>query len=449
MKDIRHLVENNDSLRSYRAFTAVYMIDKKSKVKYWLTGTMLILLVTLFLPWTQNIRARGSVTTLRQEQRPQELNTIISGRIIKWHVKEGDIVRKGDTIAQLAEIKDNYLDPQLLDRTQDQINAKSASIRAYGQKVSATLSQMSAIEQTRELKKQQLTNKIQQLKLKIISDSMETVATLNDLRIAEEQYRRQRVMRDSGLASMVQVEQRSQGYQNALAKNTSAEIKFNNTKTDLINTTIELRQVEQEYSEKLYKSESEVAAAQSEIAAGEGELAKLTNQYANYSIRAGQYFLLAPQDGQITKATKAGINEIVKEGEKLVEIVPTDVDHAIELFVRPVDLPLLSKGQKVRFIFDGFPAIVFSGWPEASYGTFGGEVVAIESSVSANGKFRVLVGEDPAEKQWPKELKMGTGASGIALLKDVPIWYELWRNINGFPPDYYKKPQLKDEKGKG
>ncbi len=449
MKDIRHLVENNDTRKSYKAFSSVYMIGKKSRVRYWMVGLLVMLMIILFLPWTQNIRARGSVTTLRQEQRPQELNTIISGRIIKWHVKEGDIVRKGDTIAQLAEVKDSYLDPQLLDRTQDQIDAKSASIRSYNQKISATQSQMIAIEQTRELKKQQLTNKLAQLKLKIYSDSMETIATLNDLKIAEEQYRRQRVMRDSGLASMVQVEQRSQSYQNAVAKNVSADIKFNNTKTDLINTKIELNQVDQEYSEKLYKSQGEVASAKSEIAAGEGDLAKLTNQYANYSIRAGQYFLLAPQDGQITQATKAGINEMVKEGEKLVEIIPIDVDYAIEIFVRPVDLPLLSKGQDVRFIFDGFPAIVFSGWPEASYGTFGGKVAAIESSVSANGKFRILVAEDPTKKPWPKELKMGTGASGIALLKDVPIWYELWRNINGFPPDYYKKSQDTNEKGKG
>ncbi len=99
-------------------------------------------------------------------------------------------------------------------------------------------------------------------------------------------------------------------------------------------------------------------------------------------------------------------------------------------------------------MFDGFPAVVFSGWPEASYGTFGGKVAAIESSVSTNGKFRVLVSEDSLDKKWPRQLKMGTGAQGMALLKDVPIWYELWRNINGFPPDYYKPNQQKEEKEK-
>ena len=63
--------------------------------------------------------------------------------------------------------------------------------------------------------------------------------------------------------------------------------------------------------------------------------------------------------------------------------------------------------------------------------------MAVEKNVSSNGKFRVLVAEDPGEKPWPKELKMGIGANGLALLNDVPIWYELWRNINSFPPDYY------------
>jgi len=438
MQEVKQIAESAVTNRELKSFSTVYRSGVESKVRYWLLGILLLLVIVLFLPWTQNIRSTGTVTTLRQEQRPQELNTIIAGRIVKWYVKEGDYVRAGDTIAQLAEVKDSYLDPQLLARTKQQIEARAAAISSYDQKVSAASSQMKAITQGRVLKLQQLQNKLQQLRLKVVSDSMETIAANNDFKIAEEQYRRQMIMRDSGLASLVQVEQRNQGYQHALAKKVAAEIKFTNTKTDLVNTQIELNQVEQEYAEKLFKTEGERASAQSEIAAGQADLARLANQYSNFSIRAGQYYLLAPQDGQVVKASKAGINEMVTEGEKLVEIVPGRVDLAVELYVRPVDLPLLSRGQKVRFLFDGFPAIVFSGWPESSYGTFGGEIVAIESSVSINGKFRVLVAEDPNDKPWPKALMMGTGASGIALLKNVPVWYELWRNINGFPPDYYK-----------
>jgi multidrug resistance efflux pump len=178
----------------------------------------------------------------------------------------------------------------------------------------------------------------------------------------------------------------------------------------------------------------------SQIAGGQGEVAKLENQFSNYSIRRGMYFITAPQSGQVTKAKKAGIGEIIKDGEMLVEIIPDKPEYAVELFINPVDLPLIDKGQKVQFLFDGFPAIVFSGWPNASYGTFTGEVVAVENSVSTNGKFRILVTEDKtAKKRWPQQLRIGAGAQGFALLKNVPVWYELWRNINGFPPDYYKK----------
>jgi multidrug resistance efflux pump len=445
MQGLKEEITNTDPSLVIKSFSKVYRYGVNSRIKYWLWGTLILIILILLLPWTQNIRAVGDITTLRQEQRPQEINSIIAGRIIKWYIKEGDVVKKGDTLAQLAEVKDAYLDPNLIDRTKEQLDAKSDAVNSYRDKVDAQGLQLNAIQLSRDLKISYLKNIIMQVRLKIVSDSMEAIAANNDLNIATEQLRRQKIMRDSGLASLVQVEQRNQSFQNAFAKKTAADIKFTNTKTDLINASIELNQVLQEYAEKVYKTTGDIATAQSEIAAGKGEIAKLSNQYSNYVIRAGQYFLIAPQDGQIVQATKSGINEIVKEGDKLVEIVPTKIEYAVEMFVRPVDMPLMNKGQKVRFLFDGFPAIVFSGWPKTSFGTFGGRVVAIENSVSSNGKFRVLVGEDPEDKPWPISLKMGAGASGIALLKDVQIWYELWRNINGFPPDFYTEKDIKDK----
>jgi len=101
-------------------------------------------------------------------------------------------------------------------------------------------------------------------------------------------------------------------------------------------------------------------------------------------------------------------------------------------------LPLIKIGEKIRIQFDGWPAIIFSGWPNASYGTYGGEVVAIETFISNNGKYRVLVAPDPNDYTWPKDLRVGSGANSLALLEDVPIWFELWRQLNGFPPNYYQ-----------
>ena len=132
----------------------------------------------------------------------------------------------------------------------------------------------------------------------------------------------------------------------------------------------------------------------------------------------------------------------MKEGDPLVSVMPASFDLAVELYVRPMDMPLITKGQKVRFMFDGWPSIVFSGWPNSSYGTFGGRVAAIDNFISPNGKYRILVSADPEDDPWLNALRVGGGAVGFALMSNVPIWYELWRQINGFPPDLYDAAQM-------
>jgi multidrug resistance efflux pump len=416
----------------------IYLEGRYNGVRKWYYTIILLLIVIMFLPWTQNIRATGTVTTLRQEQRPQQINTIIAGRVEQWYVKEGDYVKKGDTILRLSEVKADYLDPDLLKRTKEQINAKQQSQNYYQDKVTATGAQLNALQNAVAAKMEQLKNKLKQAEVRIYSDSMDMLAAINEYQIANLQYARQKEMHDNGLVSLTQLEQRNQGFQSALAKKISAENKYYASRQDLSILNIEFSAVQQEYAEKMSKAESDRYGSLSAVAGGQGEIAKLENLYASYTIRNNMYIIIAPQSGQIVKARTSGIGEIVKEGEMLVQIVPDQVDLAVELYIRPVDLPLVAPGQSVRFLFDGFPAIVFSGWPEASYGTFAGVVTAVESNVSDNGKFKVLIREDSTYKKWPTALRMGTGANGIALLKEVPIWYERWRNVNSFPPDYYK-----------
>ncbi len=428
-----------------KAYQKIYRANYQSKVKYWFIGTIVALVLILFLPWTQNIKAKGNITTLFQEQRPQQINTPIPGKIVKWYVKEGDFVKKGDTILILSEIKAEYLDPNLVQRTQQQVTAKRDNITYYENKIGTASQQIRAMSEARALKLQQLNNKLKQLDSKLKGEQAELEASENEYTLAKDQYERQQKMYDEGLVSQTQLQQRNLSMQNANAKRIMTSNKMAQTEQEIINTRIEQNAVEQDYTEKISKIEGDRFQNMSQIATSEGDIAKLENQVANYTIRNGMYILQAPQDGQIVQARSAGIGEIVKEDELIARIVPDRVSYAVEMYVRPIDMPLISIGQKVRFMFDGFPAIVFSGWPDGSYGTFGGRIVAYENAISSNGLFRVLVEEDPQDRRWPKQLKIGSGAQAIALLKDVPIWYELWRNVNGFPPDYYK---LKDyEKG--
>lgn len=421
-----------------KAFDHVYMKDKRSSVRKWFLGIIIFLILFLLLPWTQNIRSTGYVTTLRQEQRPQELNNIIPGRVVKWWVKEGDYVKKGDTIVQLAEIKDAYLDPNLLDRTQEQLSGKQSAVDFYNNKASATEQQIAALEKERDIKLNAIAQKIIQVKRKIESDSAELKAANNEMDVANRQMEGATKMYEAGVIPLTEYERRKVQFQNVKAKQLKAENNYNNSRQDLIIAQLDQTAAVQDYAEKISKAQGDKFQALSQVGTGKADIAKLQLDYNNYKIRSGQYYVLAPQDGQVIKAKKAGINEIVKEGDMIVEIVPGNVEYAAEIWVRPMDLQLLSVGQKVRFMFDGYPAIVFSGWPKASYGTFGGKVAAIETNRSENGKFRVLVAEDKEDRPWPADMKLGSGVIGFALLKEVSVWYELWRNVNGFPPDYYK-----------
>ena len=415
----------------------IYRHNKNSNVKYWFFGLIIFNSILLFMPWTQNIRSSGNITTIRQEQRPQELNSIIPGKVVKWFVKEGDLVNQGDTILQLSEIKDEYLDPNLINRTGEQLSAKQMSVDYYKGKAGTASSQIDALINERELKLEQTRNKLKQQERRIQSDELEFVAAQNEFAVATRQITAGQAMLDSGVISMIDFEKRKVNFQNIQSKKISAENKLANAKQEITILNIELNSIGQEFAEKISKASGDRFQSMSEVASNEGEIAKLQNQYSNYNIRSGMYYITAPQTGQVTKAKKAGIGEIVKDGEMIIEIIPDEIQYAVEIFVRPVDLPLITSGQKVQFWFDGFPAIVFSGWPNASYGTFAGKVFAVEKSVSPNGKFRVLVAEDPKEKPWPKQLRIGSGAKAMALLKDVPIRYEIWLNINGFPPDYF------------
>ena len=424
----------------------IYHINKKSNVAKWFLFTFLAFVFIMFLPWTQNIKTQGNVNTLFQEQRPQKLNSPIPGKIIKWYVKNGDVVKKGDTILQISEIKDDYLDPLLVERTQEQVQAKKGVRDYYNAKISTTENQIAAITAAKDLKLNQIKIKIAQLQNKLKAEQAELTAVNNELKIAQDQLNRQNKMYEEGLVSLTQLQQRNVSYQNALAKKTSAENKLAQTQQEIAAQNIEQNAVIQEYTEKLSKTEGDRFQSMGQVAGSTGDIAKLENQVATYKVRKGLYYILATQDGQITQLTKAGIGEIVKDAETIGIIVPKKIDYIAEIYVKPVDLPLIRENQKVMLTFDGFPAIVFSGWPNSSYGTFSGKIIAIENSISENGLFKAIVAEDKTQKKWPPNMKIGTGASGIAILNDVPIWYEIWRNINGFPPDYYQVNTQKNEK---
>ena len=425
-------------LSNYKSGKAI--MNKRYYIYFnrFLLAAAIILFIVLFLPWTQNITGQGNVTTLKPNQRPQHIQSQIPGRIEEWFVQEGDFVNKGDTILRISEIKSDYFDDRLVERTNEQIQAKSSSVDAYQGKVEALNRQISALINEQKLKLEQAKNKLMQAGLKVKSDSIDLEAAKTNLKIAETQFNREQTLQTEGLKALKDVEEKRLKLQETQAKFISQENKYLASKNDVINAQLELSRTKAEFADKISKAESDMYTAQSSQFDTKAQVTKLENAFTNYKIRSGLLYVTAPQSGYINKALTGGIGVTFKEGEELVGIMPSQYDLAVETFVKPIDLPLLHVGEKVRVQFDGWPAIVFSGWPNVSYGTYGAKVVAIEQFISNNGKYRVLLAPDENDHPWPNAIRVGSGARTIALLQDVPIWFELWRQINSFPPNYYQ-----------
>jgi len=307
-------------------------------------GWMLLLGVLLagafmwFVPWVQTATGSGKIIALDPNDRRQEINALVSGRIEQWFVQDGSRVKVGDPIVRIV---DN--DPQLLERLQ----AERLQV----------LAKLDAAESA--------------------------VAT------AEVDLRRSQSLFDDGLAARRELEQ--------------ARIRV----------------------EELRAKVAEAAA----------ELTRLDVNLSRQSVQT----VRAPRDGVILQVNAGDSATYIDAGTPVASFLPANAGRAIEMFVDGRDVALVQPGAKVRLQFEGWPVVQFSGWPAMAVGTFGGEVLSIDPSAQTNGMFRALVREDPdAERAWPGAdyLRYGAKARGWVLLETVSVGYELWRQLNNFPPDF-------------
>ncbi|AOL22823.1 RND family efflux transporter, MFP subunit [Erythrobacter litoralis] len=318
-----------DSVKTPRVMRTVFLIL--------LFGFIATVGFLIYVPWVQTTSGQGVVTTLNPNERQQELNALVSGRIEEFYVRDGSQVKKGDPIARIADI-----DPQLVERL--------------------------------EAERQQVEIQLQ--------------AARNALATAEIDERRMAELFREGLAARRDYEQ--------------AQIRV----------------------EQLRGS---VAEAQ----------ANLTRTQTSLSRQSSQ-LVTAPRDGFIQSVNAGDVATIVNAGDVLVTFVPQSAERVIEIFVDGRDVGLVQVGDKARVQFEGWPVVQFSGWPSVAVGTFGGIVTAVDQSAQADGRFRVLISEDKSDPHaWPKERYARFGASVRAwiLLETVPVGYEIWRQLNNFPPE--------------
>lgn len=382
----------------------------------------------VFVPWQQTSRGAGRVIAYHPTERPQTVEAPIDGRVARWgtNIVEGTRVAKGDLILEIA---DN--DTSRNFRLQQQVDAAAQKLAFATDKVASYHSQIEEYEAARKSIDESYNQLVAVAAQKIEAAEADLTAAKAGEWQLELDYRRQETLAKEGLVGAVKAQEAKAKYDQAVAKRKAAENYVAASINDRKAKAAEGESKSREATTKIQDARAKHQNAQGEEALARKELSEIQGKTAEF----GQRLVTAPQDGILYRIFVSDNAQMLKKGDALFTIVPETSEQAVELWVNGNDVPLIQPAREVRLQFEGWPAVQFAGWPSVAVGTFGGEVIAIDATDDGRGKFRVLV-RPTASDEWPSEiyLRQGARANGWVLLNQVTLGYELWRQLNGFPP---------------
>lgn len=85
-----------------------------------------LLVFALTVPWVQTAAGTGTVIALDPLDRQQNITAMVPGRIARWYVTDGSIVKAGDPIVRIVDIDPRYLDRLAAERAQMLAEAEAA-----------------------------------------------------------------------------------------------------------------------------------------------------------------------------------------------------------------------------------------------------------------------------------------------------------------------------------
>lgn len=418
-------LRSDDCLPVMRETRSPYSLRALSK---WLaTGLLGAVLLVAIVPWQQSVPGTGKFSAYAPVDRRQTLGAPVSGRVVRWHVSEGTHVNEGDPV---VDITDN--DPEILERMKRQRHAYGQRLEASRASAQALTDRILGLEQSRMSALTAAENYVEMAKQKVRAQERKADAAEQTLMTSELNLDRVKRLHDRGLRSRRDLELAELDYAKSSAELDRERSELIATREDLDAKRAQRDKTVADTGAILESAKSSLASANSSVATNESALQEIESKVAQQS----RMSVRAPRAGIVLRLLAQPGSEFVKAGEPLALLVPDARDEVVELWVKGNDMPLIHPEDPVRLQFEGWPAVQFVGWPSVAVGTFGGIVTLVDATDDGKGRFRILVKPDPNHEPWPSQqfLRQGVRANGWVLLKVVPLWYELWRQFNGFPP---------------
>jgi len=428
------------------------------------------ILLAAFAPWQQSVKGSGSVVAFLPDERQQPVEAPIKGRIVRWGdgIFENAHVEQGQLIVEIQDI-----DPDLLGRLEEQKTALEETLAAAREQLAADQRRIIAVNENLAPLQAQLASyegikdqvelganaAVDAAKNKVEAERQALVGAQAVEFEARADFERQSELYDLEIASQAKFQAAQRKSKEASAKVLTAREYVEQASNDLIakerdrDAKIRKAQISIDYTKGLLTKQSvELEKAKGDAAKASGAVNKALKELSemeNKLARQQSQRVEAPIDGFLTQITPNMGTQILKEGDSLCVIVPDSKDRSVQIWLDGNDAPLVEPGRHVRLQFEGWPAVQFAGWPSVAVGTFGGEVISVDATDNGKGKFRVFVRPDPTDEPWPDQryLRQGVRTNGWVLLKQVPLWFEIWRTMNGFPPVISDDAPEKTDKG--
>jgi len=407
-----------------------------------LTVLLLFLIILEFVPWTQTISATGKVSAYTPYDRPQNIESRITGRVKSWNIYEGVKVKKGELVGELEDYDPTYMAPEILplfQQRKDALEQTKKAALARAEQLDKRIVEMRKLVQaavpSAEARVVEADNKVREAQQKVEQLKI-------DVHTAQLNVDRHRQLVKEGLVSQRELELTIQTEIGTKAGLQAAQAGLQAAEQSRSALSFGKDQISADVHQKLMESIAARDSAVAEAAKATESLADIAYRQQGVQQRIEAAKLIAPMDGTVVKMAKVGINETVKQGENLVTISPLASDPAIEMKAEGLDSPLLKPGRKVRILFFGVPAIPLPAWPSLMAGTRGGVIKVVDQIDDGKGNYRFWVVPDPDDPQpWPEQaqVRQGTKVMGWVIMNRVPLWYELWRRFNFFPPDYMER----------
>ena len=390
---------------------------------------VLIPLLLLISPWQQNIRASGKVIAFAPVQRQQKIESPVAGRITQWFVREGAKVKAGDTLVEIVDV-----DPDLLPRLTQQRDASKLKLAAKQDELSAYQLQIDNLNSTRDLQIATAQYRLDVAKQRANSAQETILSSQASLDTANLQLERLNRLLVDGLVSKRDAEVAERDKIIALRNLKGQQATLNGAIAEQHAADTEIERIRSDAQARINSATAAMNKTQSEV---EDSKSSLLKNDIDLSRQTAQ-IIKAPRDGSVLRLLENPQGDLVRQGDALLILVPDTNVKAVELWVNGNDVTLITKGRHARLQFEGWPALQFAGWPEMAVGTFGGNVAFVDATDDGKGKFRVVITPDEASQEWPSErfLRQGVRVEGWVLLNRVTMIYELWRQLNAFPPVY-------------